>query len=326
MEVALRRENGETLCERCVLADTALARMKGLLGRSELPSDQGVLLRPASSVHTGFMRFPIDVVFLDDEDRIVKISDNVPPWRTAGARHAAGVLEIRAGEAAQRQLRVGDKVTGARRPTAVSKPDPVTRRGRPLLSNAILAALYLGFAGTNIMNWRTTHHPVGLGLVLFELVAATLFMVRRDPLTTSREPLAWVATAIGTWGILAARPAYAPLFGLGWLFFTLQLLGAATAICSLGALGRCFGLVAANRGIRTSGPYRLVRHPVYASYFVADIAYTFENPSNWNVSVLAAVLTCQLVRIRTEEACLRADPGYRTYCERVRYRLLPLVW
>ena len=66
-EIALRREDGTIVCERCVLAETALTRMKGLLGRRELPSGEGIWLKPASSVHMAFMRFAIDAVFLDRE-------------------------------------------------------------------------------------------------------------------------------------------------------------------------------------------------------------------------------------------------------------------
>ena len=109
-EVALRREDGSIVCERCVLADTALARMRGLLGRSELPSGEGILLKPASSVHMAFMRFPIDAVFLDRELRVVKIASDLKPWRAAGSRGAKSVLEIPAGEAARRGLSVGDRL------------------------------------------------------------------------------------------------------------------------------------------------------------------------------------------------------------------------
>ena len=109
-EVALRREDGSIVCERCVLADTALARMRGLLGRRELPSGDGILLRPASSVHMAFMRFPIDAVFLDRDLRVVKVASDLRPWRAAGSRGAKAVLEIPAGEAGRRGLTVGDRL------------------------------------------------------------------------------------------------------------------------------------------------------------------------------------------------------------------------
>jgi protein-S-isoprenylcysteine O-methyltransferase Ste14 len=199
-------------------------------------------------------------------------------------------------------------------------------RPRRLATNALLATLYVGFAGANLLQWRSTHRPVGLGILLLELMAAVLFMVRRDPWATSRAPLAWLATGIGSWGMLFARPAYHPAFGAEAAFFTLQLLGAVAAAFSLGVLGRSFGLVAANRGVRTGGPYGIVRHPLYASYFLADVGYVLENPSSWNALVLVLVLVFQLIRIGTEEACIRADDAYVSYCSRVPYRLVPRVW
>jgi len=109
-EVALRREDGTIVCERCLLAETALTRMRGLLGRRELPSGEGILLKPASSVHMAFMRFPIDAVFLDRDGRVVKIAADLQPWRMAAARGSKSVLEIPAGEAARRGLTVGDRL------------------------------------------------------------------------------------------------------------------------------------------------------------------------------------------------------------------------
>ena len=109
-EVALRREDGSLVCERCLLAETALTRMRGLLGRRELPTGEGILLRPASSVHMAFMRFPIDAVFLDRDLRVVKVAAELRPWRAAGSRGAKAVLEIPAGEAARRGIRTGDRL------------------------------------------------------------------------------------------------------------------------------------------------------------------------------------------------------------------------
>jgi uncharacterized protein len=109
-QIALRREDGSIVCERCVLADTALARLKGLLGRRELPSDEGILLRPASSVHMAFMRFPIDAVFLNRDLQVMKVAADLRPWRAAGARGAKAVLEMPAGEAGRRGLSVGDRL------------------------------------------------------------------------------------------------------------------------------------------------------------------------------------------------------------------------
>jgi uncharacterized membrane protein (UPF0127 family) len=106
----LRRQDGTIVCDRCTVADNPLRRMKGLLGRDGLESGEGLLLRPASSVHTYFMRFAIDVVFLDDALVVVGVSDSVVPWRARSQRGAKAVLELPAGESARRGLAVGDRL------------------------------------------------------------------------------------------------------------------------------------------------------------------------------------------------------------------------
>ena len=88
-QVALANGDGNVVCEHCLLAETMFARMRGLLGRSGLSSGEGMLLRPAASVHTAFMRFSIDVVFLDREDRVVKVAADLRPWKAAGAGERA---------------------------------------------------------------------------------------------------------------------------------------------------------------------------------------------------------------------------------------------
>ena len=98
------------ICERCTLADRAPSRLKGLLGRDSLPNGEGILLRPAGSVHTWLMRFPIDVVFLDRELTVLDVVPGLVPWRTAGKRGAKAVLELPSGEAQLRGLAVGDRL------------------------------------------------------------------------------------------------------------------------------------------------------------------------------------------------------------------------
>ena len=110
-ELILKRVDGTVICGRCKLADRPLARLRGLLGRDGLDSDEGLLLRPASSVHTFFMRFPIDVVFLDRALVVLGIHETIDPWHTASQRGAKVVLELPAGESSRRGLAVGDQLT-----------------------------------------------------------------------------------------------------------------------------------------------------------------------------------------------------------------------
>jgi uncharacterized protein len=84
--------------------------MRGLLGRDGLEASEGILLRPAGSVHTWFMRFPIDVVFVDRDLTVTKVVENLRPWRAAGSRKAKAALELRAGEASTHCIRPGDRL------------------------------------------------------------------------------------------------------------------------------------------------------------------------------------------------------------------------
>ncbi len=108
--VSLTRPDGRVVVERCLVAARPLRRMRGLLGRRELPAGEGLLLTPAGSIHTFFMRFPIDAVFLDREHVVVDIAPHVRPWRALARRHAHAVLELPAGESARRGLCAGEEL------------------------------------------------------------------------------------------------------------------------------------------------------------------------------------------------------------------------
>lgn len=95
--VTVRATAGTVLCARCVVADTPLRRLRGLLGRRALAPGECLLLHPACAIHTCGMRFAIDVVFLDDEHRVLRVVEGVRPWRLASCRGARSVLELPAG-------------------------------------------------------------------------------------------------------------------------------------------------------------------------------------------------------------------------------------
>jgi uncharacterized membrane protein (UPF0127 family) len=106
--VELTRADGIVVCEHCLVADSPLARMRGLLGREELPRGEGMLLRPAASVHTAFMRFAIDVVFLDDGGRVLKVAHSLAPSRAVACRGASMAVELAAGECSRLDIQAGD--------------------------------------------------------------------------------------------------------------------------------------------------------------------------------------------------------------------------
>jgi len=108
--VVLNRDTSAILCERCTVADRPVSRLRGLLGRDGLAPEEGLLLRPAAAIHTCFMRFPIDAVFLDGELRVLHVARALKPWRGAARRRARAVLELRSGECDSRRVGVGDQL------------------------------------------------------------------------------------------------------------------------------------------------------------------------------------------------------------------------
>ena len=104
----LRKTGGEVVCARCEIADTPLTRMRGLLGRSGLGPEEGMLFRPAGSIHMMFMRFPIDAVFCDGDLVVIGIERDLKPWKTARRKGAKVVVELAAGAA--EGLELGDRL------------------------------------------------------------------------------------------------------------------------------------------------------------------------------------------------------------------------
>ena len=89
---------------------------------------------------------------------------------------------------------------------------------------------------------------------------------------------------------------------------------------------RSFGVVAANRGIQVVGPYRIVRHPMYAGYTIIHIGFLLAFPSLPNTILYSVTLAVQIARLLREERLLNSDPRYREFSSKVRYRLLPGVF
>lgn len=104
----LSRTRGNVVCEQTEIADTPWLRLRGLLGRDSLDPGHGMLIEPAPSIHSAFMRFEFDAVFLDRGLQVIKISERIPPWRARSAKHSRSVLELAAGEIERRGVQIGD--------------------------------------------------------------------------------------------------------------------------------------------------------------------------------------------------------------------------
>ena len=119
------------------------------------------------------------------------------------------------------------------------------------------------------------------------------------------------------------RPTNLSTGALATTGLILELLGVVMTQVARVYMGRSFGILPANRGIVSKGPFRWVRHPIYFGWLILSIGYAMSYPNDRNVMLIVATLPFMVWRIDQEEAHLSADPEYRRYMDRVRYRLLP---
>lgn len=104
----LRGDDNNCVIEKVSKTDSMLERMRGLLARPPLQRNEGLLITPCASVHTLGMGYPIDIVFLDHDWKIIKMVPHLKPFRTAGCARAAMTLELAAGVAEELALSTGD--------------------------------------------------------------------------------------------------------------------------------------------------------------------------------------------------------------------------
>jgi uncharacterized protein len=126
LTIVNRTREDRIVCARTEVADNLFTRMRGLLGRASLPSGDGMLFRGESSIHSAFMRFRFDAVFMDRELRVVGLAEDIPPWRARSARGARNILELAAGEIARTGVAVGDQLAEVEEPDV--DPDDTQRR------------------------------------------------------------------------------------------------------------------------------------------------------------------------------------------------------
>jgi len=167
---------------------------------------------------------------------------------------------------------------------------------------------------------------LNLILLLSESLPVILILTRRGANASSDKHLDWFLALVGTILPLMAVPlGSSPLVSIG-VSGAIMLLGLYVQISAKVILGRSFGLIAANRGIKVAGPYRIVRHPMYAGYIVTHVGFLLAFPSLWNLGLYSTQLAVQVARLLREEHLLKQDPSYREYAGNVRYRLFPMIF
>lgn len=183
---------------------------------------------------------------------------------------------------------------------------------------AVISGLFFVVHARALAEGRFTSLPFAAEQGLLVL----LFLGRRRSRETSTRPWDW-AIAATSWLPLLARPAGGAPAGLEVGGTLLQLAGLSLTIVAFSYLGRSFGIVAADRGLKRGGPYALVRHPIYMSHTITMGGFLLANPGLVNATLVMVTVAGMLLRIRAEEALLTRTAGYAAYREAVRWRLVP---
>jgi protein-S-isoprenylcysteine O-methyltransferase Ste14 len=179
------------------------------------------------------------------------------------------------------------------------------------------------FAYIHTITYLETREISLLLVVISESLATIFFIFRSNPKTVSVVPFDWLIAILGTFAPLFLRPA---TYGVLPQAEILILMGTILQIAGYISLNRSFALVAAKRQIKTALMYRIVRHPLYASYFLVFGGYVLIHTTVTNLIIYALTMALLCIRAFREENHLYLDPIYRAYMLNVRYRVIPYIF
>ncbi|HSN02532.1 MAG TPA: methyltransferase [Acidimicrobiales bacterium] len=191
------------------------------------------------------------------------------------------------------------------------------------LAGAAGAALFLR---AGLEHFLTTHSVIGAGFVAAQLWVVIAFLARRAPSAVTTRARDWLLAVGGSFGGVLLRPSGLHLTVGVTVGALLQGAGLLLSAAAFVALGRSFGFSAADRRLKTSGPYRVVRHPLYAAYVLLELGYLAQSLSLSNAAVVAVVISCDIGRALAEERLLEESSSYDGYRARVPWRLVPGLW
>jgi protein-S-isoprenylcysteine O-methyltransferase Ste14 len=196
-----------------------------------------------------------------------------------------------------------------------------------ITARMVIVVLFTFMAVRISTDFFHTGRMTGLLLLASEGLVIVLTVCRRPTNIVDRSLRARVLTTISLIGPLLVGPAAAATALMPEAAtVTLTACGLLVVIGGKLSLGRSFGLMPANRGVVSTGLYRLVRHPIYLGYLVVHFGFFAANPRFWNFMTFVGADVALLIRAVCEEQTLARDEVYRNYQQKVRWRVLPWVF
>lgn len=173
--------------------------------------------------------------------------------------------------------------------------------------------------------WRSDN-PFAMLMLLSETAVVVFVLIRRSTQAISVNLGDWLLAITATAAPLLIMPTANTLPALVPLGVALVLVGNVGQAAAKLILRRSFGIAPANRGLKLTGPYRLVRHPMYAGYLLVHVGLLMLMPSALNLLIYVIGWWAQVLRLLAEERLLMEDAAYREYTGQVRYRLVPGIF
>jgi protein-S-isoprenylcysteine O-methyltransferase Ste14 len=202
-----------------------------------------------------------------------------------------------------------------------------TREAAPdLIARAAVALLFMLLTVTLLEDFARTRHVTGLLLLVSEAMVVVFTIFRRRADTVDLSAAAMVVTTVSLLGPPLLRPSDGLALLPDAITALISAVGLLVVIAGKFSLGRSFGLAPANRGVVESGPYLLVRHPIYTGYLVMHLAFLAAYPRPLNLAIVLIADSALVIRALLEERVLGRDARYRSYCTRVGWHLVPMVF
>jgi protein-S-isoprenylcysteine O-methyltransferase Ste14 len=195
-----------------------------------------------------------------------------------------------------------------------------------ILSRMAIVAMFTILAVRLGLDFASSRRLTGLLLLASEALVVVLTVFRRPTGVVDRSPRARVLTTVSLIGPMLVGPSAASALAPELATVLLGAAGLSVVIGGKLSLGRSFGLMPANRGIVSSGLYRLVRHPIYMGYLITHVGFLLANATIANAVIFFAADMTLMMRAVYEERVLAGDAEYREYQLKVRWRVVPGVF